>query len=61
MTGYDTGFRDALELCKSLVHKHVQDEELKRLLVKKIDYFITLVNEKRLEKISYYLGSLEQL
>ena len=58
---YEIGFRDALELCKNIVVKYVKDEDLRKLLLNKIDYFIVLLNEKRLQKICYYLGSLEHL
>jgi len=58
---YEVGFRDALELCKNIVIKYVKEEKLRKTLIDKIDYFIVLLNEKRLQKISYYLGSLEHL
>jgi len=61
MSLYEVGFRDALELGKAIVVKYVKDEKLRDLLLKKFDYFVILLNEKRLTRIANYLGSLEQI
>ena len=53
MRDYERGFEDALELCLGLIKKGF---DLKRL-EKEIEYYLTLVKERKFTQIQYELAS----
>ena len=53
MREYERGFEDALELCQGLIRKGY---DLKRL-EKEIEYYLTLVKERKFAQIQYELAA----
>ena len=51
---YENGFEDALELCWN----EAQEVENKEALIERIEYFIRLVKESKMDKVKQMIGVL---